>query len=285
MADQKSSTRYRDWFNRYMSAASNQMGYYSDVIQEVISDPLDDERIEAHIVRLQHEVTVTGQFCNSCHDVFADWPSNALTSDEPEYKMLHKVNSLSIEAAARNGCYLCELYLQELKDKKMLQVCRRVERRLEDITTQRPLSTVWARPHWSTSELEDITYHITIQWPDKTYGPEGYIVWIDSFSEISATGKMSQPRYHRNAYSCGLADVSDTSRETFDIAKDWLLDCDKEHKSCKTSEAPMPTRLICLLNGSARVVQSDCIGERVLYATLSHCWCLLLLFGYKMRRL
>lgn len=58
------------------------------------------------------------------------------------------------------------------------------------------------------------------------------------------------------------------------VAKDWMIECNKNHPSCKEPTDPpiLPTRVIDVGAQGQDPRLVDGSGQRSHYATLSHCW-------------
>jgi hypothetical protein len=127
------------WHERYLHMATSddsahwllpEIPLTNPVLSEVESDELEHHLIEARILEMQGAVCRWKRFCSECQHMLDNWPS--LESGPPE--RLHSVRTyqtISMEAAARNGCQFCACVLQSLRDSEMLDLYRRIERRLE----------------------------------------------------------------------------------------------------------------------------------------------------------
>jgi len=61
-----------------------------------------------------------------------------------------------------------------------------------------------------------------------------------------------------------------SSSVSFDLIRDWLETCDKEHKCYQGGEATLPTRVIDVSHEDPHLLISN--GLQSSYITLSHCW-------------
>jgi hypothetical protein len=97
---------------------------------EVESDRLEPRLIEGCILEMQAVICVQHRFCSQCQQMLDTWLAlEALTRYLPH--IIRQYTTISMEAAARNGCNLCACVLQSLRDSKVLDLYRRIETRLE----------------------------------------------------------------------------------------------------------------------------------------------------------
>lgn len=126
------------WHEKYI--ASNESLYpRSAIIQEVLSDKLDQKAVDECVAELAEHVTVTKNFCVDCQHLFDHWPDLRdleckethwpATSADP-WDSKHAVATLVLESAALNGCRFCAFVVQVMKDAEVLDIFRMIEMRL-----------------------------------------------------------------------------------------------------------------------------------------------------------
>ncbi|KAK8101921.1 hypothetical protein PG999_012295 [Apiospora kogelbergensis] len=257
----------RDWYNSYMAADGNRLSENDPLVQDVISDTLDEASIEQRICQYASDMHLVNRLCDGCRDMFENWPFRNYSSSELalkdanndlDYQCRHArvriYHTVAIEASARCGCRFCAFLLQLLKDQELLHIFRRIEARLERLGERAETSlSVWVE--WAGTET----------------------AWLDLPSKMST--------YCSSGLACASiicepseeADCANENEGIFDIANLWLRTCLESHDSCNsaTENHQLPTRLVSIATDPPRVViTADCgdVGGLLKYATLSYCW-------------
>jgi hypothetical protein len=143
----KDHTEIRRWYDEYIAADTWKLTADAPLIKAAQDDELDVARLEERIKNLRLEVPVTGRFCIDCQALFDDWPDlSDDTTAHPDgtpcfpgtgadwkHTIARSCNVILLEAAAKNGCLLCALLVQKLKDTEELDVLHRIVARIESL--------------------------------------------------------------------------------------------------------------------------------------------------------
>jgi hypothetical protein len=110
-----------------------------------------------------------------------NWPS--LQPKAPKYPHSVKLyETISMEGAARNGCYFCACVLQSLRDSEVLDLYRRIEMRLETLQARATFSL--AMGGWGMQDVRSLK--VTL--PGLEYPRQGIIeIGIDIRGRTPAT--------------------------------------------------------------------------------------------------
>jgi hypothetical protein len=147
MVSKKDATEIRRWYDEYIAADIWKLTAEAPLIKAVQDDELDFSLLEERIEGSRSEVPVTERSCIDCQALFDDWPDlSDDTTAHPDgtpcfpgtgadwkHATARSCNVIQLEAAARNGCLLCALLVQKLKDTEELDVLRRVAARIESL--------------------------------------------------------------------------------------------------------------------------------------------------------
>jgi hypothetical protein len=148
---------------------------------EVESDELEHHIIEARVSEMQGTVCVRKRFCSECRHMLDNWPS--LQPEAPKHP--HSVRlyeTISMEAAARNGCHFCACVLQSLRDSEVLNLYRRIEMRLGILQVQATYSLTMGG--WGMQNMRSLK--VTL--PGLEYPRQGIIeIGIDIRGRTPAT--------------------------------------------------------------------------------------------------
>lgn len=178
MSSMKDTTEIRQWYDQYIAANVWKLTSKEPLIKAVQDDELDVDRLEERVEGFRSEVPVTGRFCLDCQALFDNWPDLSDDSDEltahPDGSPLfpgtggdwkHAVarcsNVIQLEAAARNGCLLCALLVQKLKDTEELDILRRIAARIESLGES--AETKISLQNWGTNQSQ----LLWLNWPGK----------------------------------------------------------------------------------------------------------------------
>lgn len=178
MSPTKDTTEIRQWYNEYIAANVWKLTSQAPLIKAVQDDELDVARLEERIEGCRSEVPVAGRFCIDCQGLFDNWPDLNDDSDEltahPDGNPLfpgtggdwkHAVarcgNVIQLEAAARNGCLLCALLVQKLRDTEELHILHRIAARIESLGES--ADTKISLQNWGTNQDQ----LLWLNWPGK----------------------------------------------------------------------------------------------------------------------
>lgn len=178
MTATKDNTEIRLWYEQYIAANPWKLTAKAPVIKAVQDDELDVASLEERIEDFRSEVPVIGRFCNDCQVLFDSWPDLSDDSGErtvhPDGNQLfpgsgadwkHAIarssNVIQLEAAARNGCLLCALLVQKLKDTEELHTLRRIAARIESLGES--AETKISLQNWATNQDQ----LLWLNWPGK----------------------------------------------------------------------------------------------------------------------
>lgn len=150
MTSTKDATEIRQWYDQYIAANTWKLTAKAPLIKAVQDDELDVTSLEERIEGFRSKVPVTGRFCVDCQALVDNWPDLSDDSDEStvhpdgsplfpgtgadwKHAVARSSNVIQLEAAARNGCLLCALLVQKLKDTEELHILRRIAARIESL--------------------------------------------------------------------------------------------------------------------------------------------------------
>jgi hypothetical protein len=137
---------------------------------EVESDELEHSYIEASILEMQAVICVQDRFCPQCQQMLDTWPASEIRTRDLPYSV-RRYDSISMEAAARNGCQFCACVLSYLLDSEMLDLYRRMEMRFRILREQRTSSLSIGSWIGTDTRLLKLTL------PGLAY-PLGDVIWI-----------------------------------------------------------------------------------------------------------
>ncbi|TGO48251.1 hypothetical protein BCON_0246g00200 [Botryotinia convoluta] len=245
----------REWFEEYMSIDANIIGSNHRLVRAVASDKLDKDLFEKRILD-SATIPILGRFCIKCQEIFDNWPTlgNYSTREhdsEPgpedgwEHIAVSLCSSFEIESSTRAGCKFCALLIQRLKDKKLLDIFRKIENRLL-LLGEKPMLC------------------LSIQnWCENSH----QLLWLNLPGKVC--NHCNDGIAAELKFDSTFLPVSDV----FSTANDWLSLCIQKHKACKSNNhGILPTRLIFVAGESPRVMLAAGYRGRLRYATLSHSW-------------
>lgn len=120
------------WAEKYLAFRGDNLGTHSDLIRDVDSDQIDNERIQTEIKQLTPSVDIVQGFCGQCRHLLNHWPDRPTTGFDTV--MARSFSSMSeIEAAAQLGCKFCALVFSRLICTRLLDLFRRIEWRLASL--------------------------------------------------------------------------------------------------------------------------------------------------------
>ena len=169
------ASEIRQWYDQYIAADPWKLTSDTPLIKAVQDDELDVTRLEERIEGFRSEVPVTGRFCLDCQALFDNWPDLSGditvhpdgtecfpgTGADWKHAIARSCNVIQLEAAARNGCPLCALIVQKLKDSEELHVLRRVAARIESLGE--PAETQISLQNWGQNQDQ----LLWLNWPRK----------------------------------------------------------------------------------------------------------------------
>ena len=175
MTSTKDVTEIRQWYDEYIAADTWKLTAKAPLIKAVEDDELDITRLEERIEDFRSEVPVTGRFCLDCQALFDNWPDlsdnttvhpdgNACfpgTGADWKHAVARSCNMIQLEAAARNGCLLCALLMQKLRDTEELDVLRRIAARIESLGASAEVRI--SLQNWGTNQDQ----LLWLNWPAK----------------------------------------------------------------------------------------------------------------------
>lgn len=124
--------RREAWAEKYLAFRGDNLGTHSDLIRDLDSDQIDNERIETEIEQLIPSVDVVEGFCAKCRHLLNHWPDRPTTGFDSV--MARSFNSISeIQAAAQLGCKFCALVFSRLICTRLLDLFRKIEWRLASL--------------------------------------------------------------------------------------------------------------------------------------------------------
>jgi hypothetical protein len=169
------SSEIRQWYDEYIAANARKLTETAPLILAVQKDEVDAVLIEKRIEDLRPKVSVTGRFCNDCQALFDNWPDlSDDTAEHPDgtsvfpgagadwkHVVARSFPTLQLEAAARNGCVFCTLFVQHLKDIGQLQTFHQIDARIESLgeTAEAQLSV----QNWGKNQDQ----LVWVNWPGK----------------------------------------------------------------------------------------------------------------------
>jgi hypothetical protein len=169
------SSETRQWYDEYIAANARRLTETAPLILAVQKDEVDAALIEKRIEDLRPKVSVTGRFCNDCQALFDNWPDlSDDTAEHPDgtsvfpgagadwkHVVARSFPTLQLEAAARNGCVFCTLFVQHLKDIGQLQTFHQIDARIESLgeTAEAQLSV----QNWGKNQDQ----LVWVNWPGK----------------------------------------------------------------------------------------------------------------------
>lgn len=176
MSSNNDITTVREWYDQYMTAKSATLKATAPLIQAVAEDNLDSALLETRIESLRSGISVKNNHCNLCHSLFDAWPdlSDPSIDKHPDgtdcfpgsgadwkHTVVRTCDTLTLEAAARNGCRFCSLLVQMLKDAELLDNIRRIEARVELLGE--PAEASLSLQNWGTNQPQ----LLWVNWPGK----------------------------------------------------------------------------------------------------------------------
>ncbi|PVH97037.1 HET-domain-containing protein [Periconia macrospinosa] len=123
------------WTTEYDAFSGFQLDQNLPLVQDVLDDTIDTPGIEACISELRKGISLHDQFCDDCQYLFDNWPTtrvDKLYQNDPHNRVAvgREYHTVVLEAAARNGCRFCAYLIQTLRDNDLLELFRKIERRL-----------------------------------------------------------------------------------------------------------------------------------------------------------
>ena len=175
MTSEEHVSAIRQWYDEYVAADVWKLTATAPLIKAVEDDELDNALLEERIEGFRSEVPVTGRFCADCQALFDNWPDlsddttvhpdgNACfpgTGADWKHAIARSCNMIRLEAAARNGCLLCALLVQKLKDTEELDVLHRIVARIESLG--QPAEIKISLQNWGTNQDQ----LLWLNWPAK----------------------------------------------------------------------------------------------------------------------
>ncbi|KAK0127753.1 hypothetical protein ONS96_007266 [Cadophora gregata f. sp. sojae] len=200
--------------------------------------------------------------------------------DETEWALHHK-DFETFDASIKEGCFICNRVWASLQPSEQLSISDREEAKNDNSKSSDTQHRISPDPELSTLGTRDclLEYQI-LEDVDLDQSPNWYRLRFRS-SLITFT---EAPKLVINKIDASIIlEISEIpanskSAESFSLARDWITECDKLHKSCQAAAAGTyyPTRLLdCGLPGSpesCRVIESKSASITGPYLTLSHCW-------------
>ncbi|CAO2654064.1 Nn.00g107970.m01.CDS01 [Neocucurbitaria sp. VM-36] len=261
-----SHQKLQRWLEEY-NAAGVYIKSSDAIIEEVISDTLDDFSIEKCIAELVGEIPVTNGFCGDCQHLFNDWPDLG----DPEVKdpstglhwpgsgadwkhtVAQECHTLVLEAAARNGCRFCAFVVQVMRDAEVLDTFRKVEARLVYLDDRAMASL--SLQNWGINSSQ--------------------LLWVNFPGKVCDhcnSGVAQETKFESAALEPSV-DTYDKQRDLFEIASAWLNECSENHEDCKNvKQESLPTRLISIAGDNVQLVLTEGWETMPRYSTLSHRW-------------
>ncbi|KAF5868230.1 putative heterokaryon incompatibility protein [Botrytis fragariae] len=253
----------REWFEEYMSIDANKLGSDHHIFEAVDSDELDEDSFEQRISNLA-ATPILGRFCIKCQELFDNWPTlgNSSTREHDskpgseggwEHTAVRPCNSFELEASTRVGCKFCAFLIQRLKDRKLIELFRKIENRL--LLLGESSISFLSIQNWGANPTQ--------------------LLWLNLPGKICTSNNAgTAPRLRFVSHFLPLSvDCHEKSSDVFSTANDWLSHCIEKHEACKSnSHENLPTRLICVAEESPRLVFTADYQERLRYAALSHSW-------------
>jgi len=262
-----------DWYTNYLRSSGGEKAPYKD--------KFDQDVLEARIQSLLPQVPVTNDYCPSCSRLLENWPEviRQVPEHHPEefskpYQQPHFKDPLEFESGYRNGCKLCNLFVQcTIKRGKSLELWHRVQNRLECLGK----STVIL----ASVRSDEGYYTLTLTWPGLkiyTWLPADPVYCVKNCDERKAfpfSYRITLIVIELFTLGENPTPLTDTAPSQLELAKKWLDACSSTHESCKPKENhQLPTRLIDISSTPICLVLSSTLSTtpRPRYATLSHCW-------------
>jgi hypothetical protein len=216
--------------------------------------------------------------CAVCISIF----QNDLNT--PQYVSIttgrHHASMADVEAAARQGCYLCsELVLDydyEAVDNTTTTVSLSFELQFYDhhrYSSRRGQICILS---FASSDEQLISASYEIVYTGHLSKPLGY----DSFLQLAREDLEKEPwRVRNDGFSSSTEAVPESTGDpkVLKIAEGWLERCLKQHSNCENPEFSAnaqwyPKRLLDLSRSGQRLISTEEEKPEGRYATLSHCW-------------
>ena len=113
----------------------------SGTFQSVNNDEIDEAFVVKEITDSMSKIKVEEGFCAKCREIFDSWPdcetfrrSECVSSNYYDNTYVvskpYQENIYVLEASKRRGCQFCALIVQSLLDKNVLELFRKISRRL-----------------------------------------------------------------------------------------------------------------------------------------------------------
>ncbi|KAK2605985.1 hypothetical protein QQS21_003611 [Conoideocrella luteorostrata] len=173
----------------------------------------------------------------------------------------HHQSLTDLERSAGQGCFICTILAAEILSRRQIT---KANSHSEDSRSQYPVSVYGIQPDRRYPEVLEIT----ISFNEKGYKTGGgyRLFGLQPLQETQLQPLAGAP--------------TNSPQTTFDMkyARMWLRDCEGHHNNCcvQGSLRQGPSRLIQIDRpgcDQVRLVDAATIsGDRIRYATLSHCW-------------
>ncbi|TGO19780.1 hypothetical protein BTUL_0002g00230 [Botrytis tulipae] len=253
----------RKWFEEYMSVDADDLSSDHHLLQAVASDKLDKDLFERRKSEMK-TAPILGRFCIKCQELFDNWPTlgNSSTREhdsEPgpedgwEHTATRPCSLFELEASTQAGCKFCAFLIQRLKDRRLLELFRKVEDRL--LLLGESSRSFLSIQNWGANPTQ--------------------LLWLNLPGKIctSCNAGIASELKLVSSFLPASANCYERPPDVFSTARNWLSNCIQKHKVCNSNNhATLPTRLIFVTEESPRLVFTADYQERLRYATLSHSW-------------
>jgi hypothetical protein len=135
-----------------MAVDGDYLDAQSSIILAVNSDHIDVSYIESQIQRAISTTHVSRGYCNNCQHLFNHWPD--LGTESWAHAVGRPCRTEELEAATRNGCKSCSFLLLQLKAAGLLDMFRRIERRLSHLNDTATATASISISNWGTGEAQ-----------------------------------------------------------------------------------------------------------------------------------
>jgi hypothetical protein len=220
--------------------------------------------------------------CATCVSIFQTKP---VLDVFPTIRGQHHASIKHVEAAAKQGCYLCsELILDYDYEEDQSQAPSRDNGQSTALTFELRLAHSVISPHGRLGELsfDSVDGRLAsagyeIVYTEDLQIPQEYNVFLE---QAKADLNEEPWRVRNDGFPSSLAAIPQSTGDpaVLKIAKDWLSSCLETHTSCSPKRGLQdstwyPKRLLDLSSGTGqRIILTGEEPPTGPYATLSHCW-------------